>query len=601
MRFVNAPVQSAIASMVGLTPQDVQAAVQEARSAPRQAPGSSSNRPSPAPAPAEAPRPDPLLGKAGDLLDRLKSLQTESAALTREEIQPRFDALSKELTPLKPAEPSKIWDRAIASLNAIQKNLLAAPSGQPPADLTTPITTPLAIGKPSDDAFRDIEYRFKDVVIRPLKDARIDLRDYADRDNHLKWKLGDDRDSAIVMGLVPTSGETSQTRPWIATRPIVEQLAAQQNLLAVRAPANASTTFGQINGTGWTRIQGSVSVWDWGQMEVMYVARVPSGWLFLGARTPPISSRDTAAERADAFINGVRLAKAIDTQRTPFDPALVVEEFNYRIHDDPAPALRDAGDPGLKALRAYCSANKNTYDANALLKTLTDERISNVESASPGKPAQALDVDIDAALKKLITGSTFERDDALKELAYAKIDESRRDAVDDVLESMLLSKATWHETEMVAKTLELWWRPQTVVALIPLLEDENGDARKRQAAIRVLAATKDKKGVFPIVRWIIKEPEPVVAGLKTMGPVAEDEVMKLLRDPHADVRRNAARILEEIGTQKCLIELRRASADPRDTSAALAAKQALDGVMVRVKEQKAAASQAATKPTTRGR
>jgi HEAT repeat protein len=77
--------------------------------------------------------------------------------------------------------------------------------------------------------------------------------------------------------------------------------------------------------------------------------------------------------------------------------------------------------------------------------------------------------------------------------------------------------------------------------------------------------------------------------------------MKLLRDPHADVRRNAARILEEIGTQKCLIELRRASADPRDTSAALAAKQALDGVMVRVKEQKAAASQAATKPTTRGR
>src|SRR5205814_7548771 len=98
-----------------------------------------------------------------------------------------------------------------------------------------------------------------------------------------------------------------------------------------------------------------------------------------------------------------------------------------------------------------------------------------------------------------------------------------------------------------------------------------------------------------------KEPEQAVAALKTMGPVAEDDVMKLLKERNADARRNAARVLEEIATQKCLIELRRASTDPRDTSAALAAKQALESVMARVKEQKASATQPATKPTTRGR
>src|SRR5204863_7496498 len=100
-----------------------------------------------------------------------------------------------------------------------------------------------------------------------------------------------------------------------------------------------------------------------------------------------------------------------------------------------------------------------------------------------------------------------------------------------------------------------------------------------------LPATKDKRAIFPIVRWIIKEPEAVVKALITIGPVAEEEVNKLLKERDANVRKNAARILEEIGGQKSLLNLQRASTDPRDVAAAEAAKRALDAVRERLKSQ----------------
>jgi HEAT repeat protein len=106
--------------------------------------------------------------------------------------------------------------------------------------------------------------------------------------------------------------------------------------------------------------------------------------------------------------------------------------------------------------------------------------------------------------------------------------------------------------------------------------------------MKILPCTHDRRAVFPIIRWIIKEPEKVVTALKLMGPVAEDEVVKLLREKNADARKHAARILEEIGTGKSLAELHRASNDPRDKPAAEAAKLAEDTVRARVKEKKPA-------------
>ena len=165
------------------------------------------------------------------------------------------------------------------------------------------------------------------------------------------------------------------------------------------------------------------------------------------------------------------------------------------------------------------------------------------------------------------------------------------------LEQVLTGDASIPDRDAAAGALSKWWRSQTLVELLPLL-DENSDVAKRPAAMRVLAATRDKRAVYPILRWLIREPEPVVAALRSMGPVAEEEVLKmnLLRDRSPEVRRNASRILEEAGTRSSLIELRHASADPRDSAAALAAKNALDAVTARMKEQKVATSQPATMP-----
>jgi HEAT repeat protein len=77
-----------------------------------------------------------------------------------------------------------------------------------------------------------------------------------------------------------------------------------------------------------------------------------------------------------------------------------------------------------------------------------------------------------------------------------------------------------------------------------------------------------------------------------MGPVAEDEVIKLVKAPDAAGRTAAARILQEIGTVKSLAALKRASQDPRDANAAAAAKVALDIVNERLKAEKAAGTTA---------
>jgi HEAT repeat protein len=113
-----------------------------------------------------------------------------------------------------------------------------------------------------------------------------------------------------------------------------------------------------------------------------------------------------------------------------------------------------------------------------------------------------------------------------------------------------------------------------------------GDALRRLALAKADDVQRD-----------IKEPDAVVAAMKELGPVAEEEAIRLLRDRNPGVAANAARILETIGTQKCLIELRRLSNDPRDPSTAATARIALDAVLARVKQAKAAA--AATQPATR--
>jgi HEAT repeat protein len=191
--------------------------------------------------------------------------------------------------------------------------------------------------------------------------------------------------------------------------------------------------------------------------------------------------------------------------------------------------------------------------------------------------------------------SSFDKRDAIRQLALIPVEEQGREEIAAMLESLLAGDDASFYGEAAAEALGKWWRPHTVAALLPLLEENVWPPSKRQAAMKVLAKTGDRRAVFPIVRWIIKEPEAVVAALTEMGPVAEEEVIKLLRDKSPAIRTSASRILEQIGTNKCLPELRRAAADPRDPVAAGVAKAAVEMVVSRVAQSKKSATQPATR------
>jgi cell division protein ZapA (FtsZ GTPase activity inhibitor) len=79
-----------------------------------------------------------------------------------------------------------------------------------------------------------------------------------------------------------------------------------------------------------------------------------------------------------------------------------------------------------------------------------------------------------------------------------------------------------------------------------------------------------------------------------LGPAAEDEAIARLREKEPAARTAAARILSAIGTQKCLIELRRAANDGRDPGAAASARSALGSVLARIKQAKATTTTATT-------
>ena len=210
--------------------------------------------------------------------------------------------------------------------------------------------------------------------------------------------------------------------------------------------------------------------------------------------------------------------------------------------------------------------------------------------SAPDKP-----IDVEAAIKTVTGGGGhFEVRAALESLAKVEPIEAQRDVVAEVLEQLVVQDSS--HADAAANALANWHRPRTVLALMPLLAEDVWPHWKADKAIKVLGKTRDKRAVFPIIRWIVKKPDLVVAAMKDMGPVAEDEVIKLLREKDAAVRSNAARILQDIGTAKCLPELRRASKDPRDRAAATIAELALDVVNERVKQARAATTAPATAP-----
>jgi hypothetical protein len=227
---------------------------------------------------------------------------------------------------------------------------------------------------------------------------------------------------------------------------------------------------------------------------------------------------------------------------------------------------------------AKCNGGNVPGRAQALLSELTRAHHRTVE---PGP------IDVSVALKTLTDSgsSIWEKQYAMQRLAKTTPDEHRND-IAAALEGILTGRDADFLAEDAGNALAVWWGPQTSATMLPLLDERVWPPAKRDAAIKVMAKTRDKIAPAAIVRWIVKAPDQVVAALKDIGPMAEDVVLPLLHHANADVRMNAARILQEIGTNKCLIDLRHAANDPRDVMAATVARSVLTAVLERTQVAK---------------
>ncbi len=244
-----------------------------------------------------------------------------------------------------------------------------------------------------------------------------------------------------------------------------------------------------------------------------------------------------------------------------------------------------------KLTRAFGRDNENAIVVEALLTEIDDDLRKldptappTTSSEEPPAPQQAETTGgsespkatIDELLATIrnppVADAVNIANSALEQLANTPRDGSKREEVADLLESILFERNSPF-AEKAANALEKWWGPRTCIRVLALLDPDVEEARVF-LGMRVLAATKDPRAVWPVARWLLKYPDRTVNTLIAFGPVAEADMLRLLVNKDPKARMTAAKVLAEVGGSKSLQPLARASNDRRDADAAAVAQRA---------------------------
>jgi HEAT repeat protein len=198
-------------------------------------------------------------------------------------------------------------------------------------------------------------------------------------------------------------------------------------------------------------------------------------------------------------------------------------------------------------------------------------------------PANTPDEKITRALEDIDSGTVFERRDAIKQLRKLDVDPARQQEVAKALAG-LLSENDHFVKEDAAATLETWATADSVPALVRFLEDSGlGDADARRSVMRALARLKDSRGTKAIAQQLFtRDAQAAVTVLKTMGSAAEPTVIGLLDHQDPALRQAMCGILEEIGTQRSIPELRKRASD-RVPAVKAAARSAIAAISARTR------------------
>ena len=410
--------------------------------------------------------------------------------------------------------------------------------------------------------------------------------------------------SVTVRG-APRSDE-KQMRPVIVERPFQRAGADAAGLFAVDG-RGAEVSTAVVHGVPYTVLTGRGAGREASLAVTDHVAAVGDRWVVVTTRVP---SSDPAAQYAmSTSLGTVRpAAEATAAEATagggsaadPLSPARLAA----RLADDPdhattllvaaGPDAESAVVPYLKSddaearrAAAVVLASVGTAKSLDALRAAYDSGAPAVSSAARAALARIAPEQYDAvalAVLDLARPAPATVRDGVLALAASTPPDDVRDPRREQVASALIAAApdaTTYYDDPLVDAIALWATPRTV----PQLADVLGETARpvaRDVAIRAAGRIKDPRLVFPVVRWLIKEPRLAKSALIEMGPVAEQEVSRVLRESDPIARKAAAEVLEVTGGYLSRANLQRASRDPRDPDAAAAAAKALDAVNARI-------------------
>jgi HEAT repeat protein len=540
--------------------------------------------PSPPPAPVQPPSTpdpiytppalvDPVVMQLGQIEDQARAMLRPSWIndQSREQMIAQLEQLRSQAEGLRlqsttPERKSKFEELAAVFTDAAAK-AATLPTEAPDGSIYQPIVTSYETWRPASvSSTTAVSYQRYRLEI-PTH-AKVDLSTTEDSPDGVSWSVAPS--GRFTIATAPRK-DPRQERPWVKLHPY--QKADSPDVFTLdlsNIPVDIS--YGLLGKMPATRIALHTQLdqptrFGPGERWVKYVIADGKNWVVLSCAVGGSDARTLTALENTAW--SVHQARGDEPRIDPFNAEALVGRLN---EDRAVELVRQIGPAAEPALLARINDSDWNIRKNViqllgdigtkksvppLLQLCHDSNPQLVELAEAAvkklSPADMDDTTI--ALLDLDSGDFRRRGDAVAKLAQAtpKPDDPRRVKVSAVLVDIVHDRKQSFGIDLgnLGDAIGVWQAPGTIPSLLPML-DHDADFMHRHTAMVVLAHTKDKRAVFPIVRWLIEDTRDAKEALIDMGPVAEDEVIKLLSNKNADARLAACEILGQIGTRKSL-------------------------------------------------
>lgn len=174
------------------------------------------------------------------------------------------------------------------------------------------------------------------------------------------------------------------------------------------------------------------------------------------------------------------------------------------------------------------------------------------------KPIELMPKELSVAVEKLADANTTAEDRVAQLKLLASIPwnaKHRQKVVGQVSNELKLEEEAVNLAAINALTI--WDAATCVDEVVKFLKHPSPAVRG--AAVEYLSSMQDGSAAIPLVEALEHRDlrEAIYSALRSIGPTAEAGPIKMLSHPDETIRLSACSILEEIGTQRCVAELRR--------------------------------------------